>query len=95
MFDRNLRRTASRSVSVLAIALAGSVLVGCNAQQSRTVSYRQNPTPELDTLSQRHDDIDNRLTITNDTNLRMLNEDIGRVLMLNRPSRLSPMRIPY
>lgn len=88
-------RIAVNTFSIAAIALVGASMLGCNAQQSRTVSYRQKPSPELDTLSRRHDDIDNRLTVTNDTNLRMLNEDIGRFFLLDRPSRLSPTRVPY
>ena len=86
--------TRRRTAAILA-TLAAAGLAGCSAQQSRLASYRSNPTPELDTLSQRHDDIDNRLTVTNDTNLRQLNEDIGKALLLDRPSRLSIKGVPY
>lgn len=77
----------------MGIVLAGAF--GCSPQQQRLSSYRGNPTPELDTLSKTHDNIDNRLTIMSDTNLRMLNEDIGRALLVDRPSRLSPVAVPY
>lgn len=78
---------------VIAAGLGGAL--GCTRQQSRLVGYRANPTPELDTLHQRHDDIDNRLTVTSDTNFRMMNQDIGRALLLDRPSRLTPEPVPY
>lgn len=88
---------SDRRRCVLAIILAGSALAltGCNSVEGRAALYRTNPTPELDTLSQRHADIDNALTIMSDTNFRLLNEDIGRALYLNRPSRLTPTPIPY
>ncbi len=70
-------------------------LTACSGQQQRLSSYRSNPSPELDTLSKSHDNIDNRLTIGSDTNFRMLNEDIGRALLLDRPSRLTPVPVPY
>lgn len=81
-------RTAHRGVilatgSVLALAALAS-LGGC-----------ANLTPELDTLSQRPADIDNRIAITDDTNLRMLNQDLGRMFLLDRPTRLTPGPVPY
>ena len=81
------------AAALTALALAGTLcaLGAC----SRTQQYRMDPTPELDTLSQRHDDIDNALTIMADTNFRNMNQDIGRVMLMERPSRLSPQRIPY
>lgn len=86
-----------RSAAVRSAILAASCLaaVGCSSQDSRLASYRLNPTPELDTLHERHDDIDNALTITNDTNLRSMNQAIGRVLMLDRPMRLTREPMPH
>lgn len=80
-------RTANRrlilGVSALA-ALAGVSLTGC-----------ADITPELDTRSQRSADITNRIAITTDTNLRLFNEDLGRALLMDRPSRLTPSPVPY
>ncbi len=87
--------TRRRNAVILATLAAAAGLAGCSSQDSRLAAYRMNPTPELDTLSQRHDDIDNRLTVTNDTNFRQLNEDIGKALLLDRPSRLSIKGVPY
>ncbi|MGD9693038.1 MAG: hypothetical protein AB7G17_09645 [Phycisphaerales bacterium] len=90
-----MRRFNPRPLILTATALLSVTLVGCSAQQSRLAAYRMNPSPDVDTLSKTHDNIDNRLTITSDTNFRMLNEDIGRALLLDRPSRLSPIPVPY
>lgn len=81
-------RSIFRMTMVLVVAACGcgTMLGGC----SRADAYRMNPTPELDTTSQRRADIDNKLTITNDTNLRLMNEDLGRLLLLDNPSRASP-----
>lgn len=52
-------------------------------------------TPELDTLSQRPADVNNRIAITNDTNLRQLNQDLGRAFFFDRPMRTTPGPVPY
>lgn len=88
-----MRRRAATGTALLALACAAAV--GCSAQDSRLASYRLNPTPELDTLHERHDDIDNALTITTDTNLRSMNQTIGRVLLLDRPMRLTREPMPH
>lgn len=89
-------RSSRRALAIVSVALAGLAGVGCsNSSNPQLAEFRGNPTPELDTLSQRHDDIQNRIVVTNDTNLRMMNEDIGRFWFFDRPSRLSPTTIPY
>ena len=89
---RGMSRRFIVGTSCLALGSGLALLsTGCSANSD----FRSNPTPELDTLSQRHEDIDNRLTITSDTNFRILNEDIGRFFLLDRPSRLSPRPMPY
>ena len=84
-----------RRATLALFALSAIVATGCSAQESRLAAYRSNPTPELDTLAQQRDDMDNRMTVTNDTNLRMLNEDLGRMFFLDRPSMLTPKPVPY
>ncbi len=81
-------------VGVMLVGAAALVAGGCGSD-SQVSRIRSNPTPELDTLSQRPDDIDNRIAITNDTNLRMFNYDLGRFFLLDRPSRLSNYSPPY
>lgn len=91
----SVMRLSDRALTLPAAGLLVIALGACSPQKQRLDAYRGNPTPELDTLSKTHDNIDNRLTITSDSNLRMLNEDIGRALLLDRPSRLSPVPVPY
>ena len=53
-------------------------------------------TPNVDTLTQRPEDIDNAMTVTFDENGRMFWQDLGRMWLTDRPSRLSrePHTIP-
>ena len=88
-----IRTSLRGSFALLALVAAGSFgLGGC---ASHDYSYeaaeeiRDNPSPELDTLWQRRVDMDNTVALTGDENLRMLNEDWGRLWLMERPSRLS------
>ncbi len=88
---------ASRAVVVLGISVAAVALAGCgssNTAAARDSKVRGNLTPELMTLSQRPVDVDNRVVLSSDENLRMANEDLIRMWYLDRPSRLSRTRIP-
>lgn len=88
---------ASRSVVVLGVSVAALVLAGCsssNTAAARDSKVRGNLTPELMTLSQRSIDVDNRVVLSTDENLRMANEDFIRMWFFDRPSRLSRTRIP-
>jgi len=82
--NRTLRRAAAS-----ALALAGLTLVGC------ANNYRGNPTPELATLSHTDAEVANRTTVTFDTNLRALWEDLARATLVDRPSMLMRPRTPY
>ncbi len=89
-----MSQTARRSVVCVVLALsAGAATLGiggCSSSgNAKLGSIRGNPTPELDTTSQRRDDIDNKLTVTNDTNWRLFNEELGRLLLLENPSRMT------
>lgn len=91
---RDRCRTTVLTISTL--ALAGTALTGCSwGNDSRKAEFRSNPTPELRTLAETSDLVDNQLTITNDSNMRMLSEDFGRFWLMNRPSRMNPRSIPY
>lgn len=71
--------------SVTLLGVAAVVLGGC----------RTDPTPELQTLSQRPADVNNRINIVENTNWRMFNQDLGRAFFYDRPSRLTPGPVPY
>ncbi len=86
------RRSASFSILAAASLVAVNGLAACSSettQQQKTQLIRNNLTPELDTMYQRPDDIDNAIAITFDENGRMFNEDLGRFWLLDRPSRLT------
>lgn len=86
-------RSSFRSVLVVLVAAGAvaSVMGGC----SRADRYRMNPTPELDTLGQTRAEMDNRMTVTNDTNARSFNRDVGYLFLQDRPSRLTPAPVGY
>ncbi len=82
-------------VSVLA---GGAVLLGLAGCQTDPLSYHaimSDLTPELQGLVERPIDVDRNLASTNNQNLRMMSDDIGRVLYTDHPSLLSPMPIIY
>lgn len=80
----------------LAAALVGlaalASLSGCAS--SRYQQVKDDATPNLDTLSQRPEDIDNALVVTFDENGRMFWSDLGRAFYTDRPSRLTREPIP-
>ncbi|MBL8964566.1 MAG: hypothetical protein KF787_11135 [Phycisphaeraceae bacterium] len=88
-------RFAVRGVFAVIVGLLGTSLCvgGCASQDyshQAAAEIRANATPELDTLYQRPVDIDNAIALTFDENGRMINQDLGRFWLLDRPSRLSP-----
>ncbi|MGD9690165.1 MAG: hypothetical protein AB7K52_10980 [Phycisphaerales bacterium] len=85
----------SRPALALFVALGSIALCGaggCSSSPAREqlAEIRSNPTPELKNLHMRQDDIDNQITVTFDTNLRMFSRDLGKFMLLDRPSHLSP-----
>lgn len=79
--------------SIISLALCScALLVGCKSdpQREQLSAVRSDPAPEMATLSQRPDDVDNKLAHVDDTNLRACLGDLGRVFYTNRASRLTP-----
>lgn len=92
------RSTALRCFCVA--SLAALALGGCGSSSNRNDGGRHaavsgNVTPELDTLTERPVDFDNRMSYTMDANDRMLWADFQRVMLLDRPSRLQPTTTPF
>ncbi len=80
------------------VALTGcstSIIGPRTAHDPDASRIRRNPTPELHTLHQTPDDIQNVIAIMENENKRMLRQDIARALLLDRPSRLTPEPIPW
>jgi hypothetical protein len=73
------------------VALSGTCLLsGCFfTGNDRLDEVRYDPSPNIDTMSQRSEDVDNAMTVSMDENGRMFWEDMGRLWMVDRPSRLS------
>lgn len=84
------------------VALAGVLLVsglaltGCRTSsgEREAARLRYNLTPELYTLTDNYSDTKNTLAIIRSENTRMLREDIHRVFMLDRQSRLTRAPVP-
>lgn len=82
-------------IAMVAGMLAGLAWVGgCSSSNGRYGAIKSDLTPELDTLYQRPDDVENALTLMDDENWRMFHQDLGRVFYTNRPSRLTPEPVP-
>ncbi len=79
-------------------ALGAAVLVGCSSSSPYDVSFGAitgNLTPELQGTTDRPVDDERNLAIANNMNLRLMNDDLGRALYTDHPSRLSPYPITY
>lgn len=86
-------RTRATLAKLFLAALACSTLAAC-AGRSGVGAIRSSPTPELFNVADTPDQVSNKLALTRDYNFRMITEDAARVLMIDRPSRLSPAPIP-
>ncbi|HET9185130.1 MAG TPA: hypothetical protein VFN82_03215 [Solirubrobacterales bacterium] len=85
-----------RTIAAACGLVSTAALVGCSGSgpAGRDAAVRANVTPELQTLYQRPIEVDNRMVLTSDENLRMAWEDMGRMWLFDRPSRLARERIP-
>ncbi len=86
-----------RTLACAAFAAAALLLGagGCSDYSHQIASdVRANPTPELMTLWERPVDVDNHIAITRNTNFRSMWEDLGRAMLLDRPSPMTPEPMP-
>jgi hypothetical protein len=90
---------ATRTLALIAGSAACCVFVGCassgRSDAAETAAIRANLTPELDTLYQRPDDVENVLSLMDDENWRMFTQDLGRAFYTDRPSRLTREPVPW
>lgn len=80
-------------LAVLALATAG-LLGGCASVSKEDADVRAELHPELRNLSQRPIDWDNRALLTIDTNGRAAVDDLTRIFLLDRPTRLTREPMP-
>lgn len=83
----------SRHAAALTVLAAIATLSGCT-EPSRYQQVKDDATPNLDTLYQRPEDIDNAIVVAFDENGRMFWQDLGRAFYWDRPSRLTREPIP-
>lgn len=78
----------------------GSMVAVCLAGCANTNDYpghtevANDITPDMLSLSKRPIDANNTMRLTNNENYRMMWDDLGRLTLLNRPSRLSHYPVP-
>ena len=81
-------------------ALGAAVLVGCSSSPRSPYdvsfnSIRGDLTPELQAMTDRRVDEQRNWAVTDNQNLRMLHDDLGRAFYTDHPTRLSPYPITY
>lgn len=88
-----------KTLNTIALAGAALLLVGCsNNRDPLDVSFdaiTDEPSPTMIGTVQRPVDLEANLAVVNDTNLRLIIDDLQRVFYTDHASRLSPMPIPY
>lgn len=85
-------------IALSVLAGVGLGLTGCQSSNPYDPSFRAvraNPTPELLTLNERPVDVDRHVGYTDNVNMRLMWEDLGRAWYADHPSRLSPSDIVY
>ena len=75
-------------VGACGVVAAIGALSGCS--NTRATAYRMNPSPKIDTRAQSPDEIQNSLTVINDTDFRFFWNDMGRFWLMDRRSMLDP-----
>ena len=91
-----MKKLNRRLVAVLAAAAAGA-LVGCSTgdyNEDLANEVRGDLSPELETMYERPTDIKNREALEIDENLRLLNEDLARIFLMDRSSLLADHPMP-
>lgn len=89
-------RNNARLLLATALLAGAAFSSGCSSSKdSRVKALRSDPTPEMKTLYQRKDDVNNALAIYFNEMDRMFWQDMGRAFYTDRPSRLTPEPTPY
>jgi len=77
--------------ALIVASLVIATVSGCDyLHEDNFGSISGDLTPELQTLSERPSDVHRNMAVSDNQDLRMLNEDLGRVWMTNGPSQLTP-----
>lgn len=85
---RNTRWTAA----VLTVILA-ALMAGCSDRLTAD-DIRNNPSPELSTMALTKDQRANRFARTWHTSLNQVPDDVDRLMLFDRPSRMTYVPVP-
>jgi hypothetical protein len=88
-----MARIARRIVLSLALSTAGALalgLGGCGSGSAQHNDILLDPSPVEAAESMRGVDFENQTSYTIDSNFRSMRSDFQRLMLLDRPSRLSP-----
>lgn len=91
------RTNLLKRAALLALGAGAAVSVGCASHggDPHVGRFRSNPTPLMHTPGETQVESSNRIALTADTNGRLANKDMGRLMLSDRPSRLGREPIPY
>lgn len=84
---RTILRSAVLLVPVAVVALSGCSSTG---KGESLEAIRWNPAPGLNTEDQRYSDVHSNIHVVANDNLRKMNSDGMRFMLIDRPSRMSP-----
>ena len=90
-----MNRRRILSACFVSACAATALIAASGCETSRYQSIKDDATPNLDTLYERPEDIDNAVVTTFDENGRMFWQDLGRAMYWDRPSRLTREPIPH
>ena len=90
------RQDQSRFIAAApALLITAAALVGCASGPTSADRPWIPPTPELKNSTQTQAEIDNDTIDYSDLGFRLMMDDFSRILHTNRPTRLSPLSLPY
>lgn len=89
----NDARSCLRAIAAGSLLAAAGACVGCSG--GPVDGYRLDPTPSAMTMSENGNEVANLTTTTFDTNFREMNEDVARLLLIDKPTLLSPKPVPH
>lgn len=82
-------------IGAAAVLSCGALLVGgCDANRTTAGDVRRDWSPELHSLTQHKEMHRTMRARTVDTNMRMVQDDLDKLLMLDSPSGLSRWSVP-
>lgn len=90
-----MHRRRILSACFISACAATALIAASGCETSRYQSIKDDATPNLDTLYERPEDIDNTVVTTFDENGRMFWQDLGRAMYWDRPSRLTREPVPH